>query len=362
LFLFFVACHTEPPLPTPGCDPGTPGLAQATSRPLAVLGDRVSDRLELYTVDPFMPAGCIGVDENPKWIDEPFDLASFGDALYVVLGHADNYTSGTLRKIHLPDGAVVGEVPIGEQPSLIALSADGKRAYITLFRNLQMLQGPWTKPGAVVSVDTDAMKVLGTSPDLCNAGLGIALDETRSRVWAACAGSDQLAIVDMNDLSLQQMVTLNDGMGNDAGQPAYIVLDGNHAFITAQASGDLWILDQETTALVTRIGFGNDAFPQRLSLVPNSNALLVAVDYLSTLAVIDTQALVVADKIPVGLLRPQGIAVTADSHWALVTDEHDLVHPGHLLKVDLTGLGAGGGRLDSEAPAAVFPQAVIVLP
>jgi hypothetical protein len=46
----------------------------------------------------------------------------------------------------------------------------------------------------------------------------------------------------------------------------------------------------------------------------------------------------------------------------MVTDERDLMQPGHLLAVDLTGLGAGGGRLADQAPAAVFPQAVIILP
>jgi hypothetical protein len=353
--LVMVACSASPPPPTPGCDPGAPGLAQATSRPLAVVGDRVSDRLDLYTIDPLMPAGCVGVDENHDFIDEPFDLATSGDALYVVLGHADSYSNGTLLKLHLPDGAKQAEIELGEEPSMIALTAGGTKAYVSLFRNLANLRGPWTQPGAVVEVDVANMKLLRTSPDLCNAALGIALDEARGKLWVACPGSDQLAIVDLASFTVDRML--------DAGsQPAYVVLDGQHAFVSAQNSGELWIFDQATAALAQRLAFDSGSFPQRLALVPNSRALLVALDYSSSLAAIDTQSLVVADRIPLGLLRPQGIAVTGDSRWALVTDEHDLMRPGQLLAVDLTGLGAGGGRLADEAPAAVFPQAVIILP
>jgi hypothetical protein len=360
--LVFAACSEPQRLPTPGCDPGTPGLGDATSRPLAVVGDRVSDRLELYSVDPLTPAGCVGMDENAGFIDEPFDLAAHGDALYVVLGHAHGYDQGTLVKLHLPDGARLGEVTLGEEPSMIALSADGKRAWISLFRNLQNLAGPWVHPGAVVEVNTDSMTVTATSPDLCNAGLGIALDEARHKLWVACPGSDQLALVDVSGPPvLDHYIELDDN-GMKGVQPAYVLLDGKHAFVTAQASDDLWIFDQESTALTKRLAFESGTFPQRMAAVPNSRAILVALDYSSALAAIDTEGLVVADRVPLIGVRAQGVAVTADSHWALVTDERDLMRPGHLARVDLTGLGVGGAHLDGTALAAVFPQAVIVLP
>jgi hypothetical protein len=40
-----------------------------------------------------------------------------------------------------------------------------------------------------------------------------------------------------------------------------------------------------------------------------------------------------------------------------VSDENDLVHPGRLVRVDLAG-----GVVDGTAPAAVFPQAVLLVP
>jgi hypothetical protein len=349
--VLLLACSTPLP-PVKRCDPDTPGWT--SSRPLAIVGDRVSDQLELYTVDPLAPAGCLSVDENPGFIDEPFDLAAGGDALYVVLGHAHGYTQGTLVK--LVGGTKVGEVVLGEEPSMIVLS--GNKAYITLFRNLAQLGGPWTQAGAVVEVDVDRMQLLATSPDLCNAPLGLALDEPRARLWVACAGSDQIALVDVSGAPrLDRLIALDDA-GTTGRQPAYVILDGQHAFVTAQASDDLWIFDQETATLTRRIAFESGTFPQRMALVPG--ALLVALDYSSALAAIDTSALVVADRIPLTPLHPQGIAVY-DS-WALVTDERDLMRPGHLARVALGGLGVGGAHLDGTAAAAVFPQAVIVLP
>jgi hypothetical protein len=69
--LILAGCHSPPP-PTPGCDPGSPGLGQARERPLALVGERVSDRMDLFDVTPELTAvGCVGLDENPGWIDEP---------------------------------------------------------------------------------------------------------------------------------------------------------------------------------------------------------------------------------------------------------------------------------------------------
>ncbi len=320
--------------------------------------------MDLYSVLPDVtPVGCVGLDENPTWIDEPYDLAATADALYIVLGHSDNYTQGTLIKISLPDGAKLGEVPVGPQPSLLTLSADGTRAYVALFRNLAHLSGPWVEAGAVVVVDTASMTVVD-QVEICNAPLGLALDEPRARLWVTCAGSDEMALVDLSGATarLDRVLPLDDGMGNLGSQPAYLVLDGAHAFVTAQNSGDLWIFDQESGAVVKRIGFGNDSFPQRLARVPGYPLVLVNIDYLERMAAIDTGGLVVADTVPLDGVRAQGIAVTNDAQWALITDEHDLMHAGRLVRVSLVGLGAGGAHLDETAPAAVFPQAVIVLP
>jgi DNA-binding beta-propeller fold protein YncE len=356
ILLLLIGCSPKEKPPTPGCDPGAPGLAQAMQRPLAVVGDRVSDRMELYSVDPFDAVGCVGLDENPSFIDEPFDLAHHEDFLYVVLGHAHGYNEGTLVKFHLPDGARVAELTLGEEPSLLTLTSDGKRAYVSLFRNLQMLQGPWTAAGAVVEVDTDKMQVVSTV-DICNAALGIQLDEANSRLWVACAGSDSIAIVDTNPLKLDRVIPLDDGT-NQGRQAAYILLDGKHAFVTAQASDDLWIYDQNDFSLSKRIAFESGTFPQRLAIV--QNLVLVALDFVSALAAIDTTSFVVADRVPLGGAHAQGIAVSG--RYALVTNETDLKNPGQLLRVDLMGLGAGGAHLDGNAAAAVFPQAVVVIP
>ena len=330
-----------------------------------MVGDRVSDRMELYSVLPdLVPAGCVGLDEDPSFIDEPYDLAAEPRfALRRAWVTPTNYDQGTLVKMHLPDGARQAELTVGPQPSLMALSPDGTRAYVALFRNLAMLNGPWTEPGAVVIVDTQSMSIVD-QVELCNAPLGVALDAARARLWVACAGSDALALVDLSGPTarLDRTIPLDDGAGTLGSQAAYVVLDGKHVFVTAQASGDLWIFDQETGAYVKRIAFGSSAFPQRLALVPGHPLLLVALDYLSQMAAIDTDALVVADTVPLTGVRAQGIAVTADAHYAIVTDERDLMKPGHVVRVDLNGLGAGGAHVDGSALAAVFPQSVILLP
>jgi DNA-binding beta-propeller fold protein YncE len=349
-----------PPLPL---DAGLVG--DAGVRPIAVVGDRVSDRLELYSIDPLSRVAALSVDDNPGWIDEPFDLARSPDgaSIYVVLGHGVAWTTGKLVRIRLADGVRTGEVALGEEPSMIALAADGKRAYVSLFKNLAHPQGPWSDAGALVAVDTEAMRVTG-QVDVCAAALGVALDEAAGRVYAACAGAGAIAVVDVSGAAprLASTLPLDDGSGSPGAQAAYLALDGANLYATAQGSGDLWIFDRATLALRRRIAFGSDAFPQRMALTADGSLLLVAIDASQRLAAVSTSALVVADTLALAGVHPQGLALSPDGRFALVTDENDLKNPGRLARVALAGLGAGGARLDATAPATVFPQAVIVVP
>jgi DNA-binding beta-propeller fold protein YncE len=328
-------------------------------RPLAIVGDRASDRLELYDAAALAPAGCLSVDENPTFIDEPFDLALApdGQTLYVVLGHADGYLRGTLLKLRLSDGARLGEVSLGEEPAMIALSSDGARAYVSLFRNLAHPSGPWSDPGALVVVDTATMQVVG-SVDVCAAGLGVGLDEPRQRAWVACAGDGQLALVDVSGAPrLDRTLPLDDGAGGHAEQPAYLLLDGTRAWVSAQGSGDLWILDQGSAAFVKRIAFGSSAFPQRLAWLPDGTALLIALDGASQLGLVATQGLFIMDRVALDGVHPQGLAVARDGSYLLITDENDLVHPGRVARFER----GAAPRISAFAPTAVFPQAVLLI-
>jgi DNA-binding beta-propeller fold protein YncE len=198
---------------------------------------------------------------------------------------------------------------------------------------------------------------------VCAAALGVALDEARGRVWVACLGDANVAVVDVSGAPrLERTLPLDDGQGNRGLEAAYVALDGAHAFVTAQGSGDLWIFDQAGEALVKRLGFESGAFPQRMALVPGRPELLVALDGLEQLALISTVGLTPLDRVVLMSVHPQGIAVTPDGRYAVVSDENDLMHPGRVVRVDLTGLGMGGAHLDELQPARVFPQAVLIIP
>ncbi len=362
-------CHAAPPeVPLPPCDDSpTPdgGYIAGMVHPLAIVGDRASDRLSLFSILPQLaPAGCLSVDENPTFLDEPFDLAlaPAADVFYLVLGHAQANVQGTLLKIRLSDGAKLAEVPVGDQPAMVVLSHDGSRAYVTLFRNLTQPEGPWSEPGGLVVVDTASMKVLGEA-DVCGAGLGVALDEPRSRAFVACLGGNAVAEVDVSGApTLTRTLPLDDGKGNLGMGAAYLALDGKHLFATAQTSGDLWIWDLASTTFVSRIDLGSSGFPQRMAFTPDGSLLLVAVDFANQLAAVSTSALEIFDRVLLPGTQTQGIAVSGDGKWALVTDETDLQSPGRLVRVDLAGLGTGGAKKVDSVETADFPQAVVIVP
>lgn len=355
--------YTPPPLPL---DAGLVG--ETAARPLAVVADRGADRLEFYAIwpNPLGQVASLSLDDHPGFVDEPFDLAVAPDgaSLYVVLGHGDRWERGKLVRIRLADGVRTGEVSLGEEPSMVALSADGRRAYVTLFRNLAHPQGPWSDPGALVVVDTEAMIVQGQA-ELCAAPLGVALDEARGRVWVACAGSDELALVDVSAPAaprLDRLVALDDGRPGAGQQPAYVALSEHNAYVSAQGSGEVWTFDRESAVMKRRLALGSESFPQRL-LVLYGDRALVALGGAQSVAVFEDRA-GLWGTISLPGRRPQGLA-RAD--FLVTTDEGDLSHPGRLVESHLCSLDIGPiGELctldvSGEAPTSVFPQAVVVV-
>lgn len=359
LLIAVAGCHAAPVIL--GCPEGS---GEVPSPPMAIVADNVSDRLELYTAGATVErVGCWSVHTNAAYQpNEPFDLkvSPARDTLYVVMGHSIGADSGTLLQLRLSDGARLGEVVVGTQPSTMALSSDGKRAYVALFRNLAAPSGPWTEAGAVAVVDTAAMQVVATV-EVCAAPMGVALDEARGRLWVACLGDARLALVDVSGApKLDRYVALSDGNGAGS-QPAYVVLDGAHAFVTAQGSGELWIFDQASAGVVKRLPFGSEALPQRLALAADGKLVLVSVDYGHRLAAVSTSALEELASVTLPEVDPQGIALSRDGSYALVTDENDLKLPGRLVRVALGGLLAGGAHFSGSAPAEVYPQSVLLV-
>lgn len=356
----FAGCHA--PFPSP--DPLPDGAVIAPSPPLAIVADRVSDRIELYRLAPSLErAAEWSVYTNPDYVpNEPFDLAvsPSRDSIYVVMGHSVGPGEGTLLKLRLSDGARLGEVMVGEQPSMLALSSDGSRAYVGLFRNLAHPSGPWTDRGGLAVVDTTSMRLIATV-EVCAAPMGVVLDEANARAWVACLGDDELALVDLSGApKLDRFVLLTDG-NVPASQPAYLILDRTHAFVTAQGSGELWVLDRMSAQVVKRLPFGSDSFPQRLALSADGQLVFVNVDYANRIAAISTSALEELASVPLPGVNPQGIALSHDGSFALVTDESDLKTPGRLVRVTLENLLAGGAHFSGSAPSEIFPQALLLI-
>ena len=363
--LLLVGCGAPAVVAPQGCAGETSFAGDPAARPLVIVGNRAGDSLDLVDVDPLAKAGCISVDENVSFIDEPFDLAlpRERDQLLVVLGHADGYTRGTLLRAQLPAGGRLAQLDLGEEPASMAIASDQRRAWVALFRNLKTPSGPWTATGALVAVDLDAWQVTGTV-DVCAAALGVARDDAGERVWVTCLGDDHVAVVDTRAATptLIGTFTLDDGAGSHGLQPAYVLVAGERVFVTAQGSGDLWIFDRASMAFVKRIDLGSSSFPQRMALMHDGAHVLIAVDGASQLGAVVMPALVLTARIPLPGIHPQALAVTSDDRFALVSDENDLIHPGRLARVSLGGLDAGGATLDGTVPAGTFPQAVLIVP
>src|SRR5215510_4402794 len=111
----------------------------------------------------------------------PIALNSQGNLLWVVNPDPDN-NSVTVVDVSSDSGRVLAEIPVGQEPSSVALNADDSRAYVTNAIS-----------GTVSVVDTRSASIIGT----LNVGTepsAICFTPNYSKLYVACAGSNNVYV------------------------------------------------------------------------------------------------------------------------------------------------------------------------
>jgi DNA-binding beta-propeller fold protein YncE len=131
---------------------------------------------------------------NPSSARSPIDVVITADGRHVVVA---NQTSDSLSLIRTADGTVVDELPIGDHPTNLAATPDGKRILAT---------ASWSGTLHVVAIeDVDASQNGGSeklvSRSVIRVGMhphGMAVSPDSNRVYIGLAASGEIAEVDLS--------------------------------------------------------------------------------------------------------------------------------------------------------------------
>jgi YVTN family beta-propeller protein len=263
-----------------------------------------------------------------------------------------NKSSNTLSVVDPRTQEPVSTLQTGFAPHEVAVSADGRFAYVTDY-------GTGSQPGSTLTVvDLDAMAVVGTislAPHTRPHGVAVAADGT---LWVTTEGSAHVLQVDARSGEILQavetgqavthmvavaeeagrVVTANIGSGNatlvDPASQAVVAHvqtgagaeglavhpDGMRAFVTNRSAGTLVEIDLANGTVTRSLEVGD--FPIRVKVRPGGAELLVSNANANEVAAVDPDAWEVVRRLPVGA-APIGILITPDNRTAYVANTED---------------------------------------
>jgi DNA-binding beta-propeller fold protein YncE len=265
LALVAVGCSGPVSFPANGGNWPAPTIQPFVHQARFAITDNLSD--ELSYIDPVQPVllGNVPVGDVPVELEGPHHIAASPDGKYIYY-NLSNYVPGTGTGPHgahgtgtVPGSVVkldavtnekVGEVLVDRSPGDVILSQDGKTAYVSHYDLLRLqsalLSGmglPDSTYSDVAIVDTDTMTRLAMIP-VCPTAHGEGLSLDGKTLYVTCAGSDELAVLDVTDRAhptVTTRVTVGPTPGK-LGTPSY----SPYALAVSPVDGTVWVSDNQS--------------------------------------------------------------------------------------------------------------------
>jgi YVTN family beta-propeller protein/autotransporter-associated beta strand protein len=210
--------------------------------------------------------------------------------------------SWTQSKVLVKDahtGAAVASIPLTGEPYDAAITADGRRAYVTLRASNEV---------AIIDLGTlqvDTTIAVGLEPR------GVAIDGTRA--WITEAGSHTVSAI---DLSTNAVIGAPIPVG---AMPWGIALrpQGDRLYVVNRASSTVSAIDLVTQMVVAVMPV--DQEPVEIIIAPDGLVAYVTSTIADTVVPIDLNTHTVLPSIPVGLF-PRDLAITPDGKQIFVAN------------------------------------------
>lgn len=231
----------------------------------------------------------------------PYNIAVTPDGKTAYVG---NDSSESLNVVNLQTGQAAPALELGTNLYVIAIGPDGKTAYMT------------TSSGKVLVLDTQTNQVVGSIPIEGEASSlwGVAFSPDGKTAYVANDENNTIVVI---DTATGQVVGAPIPVGEDPINIAFTP-DGNWAYVTNDESNDVSVINTTTRQVVGTIPVGEE--PWGIAITPDGKKAFVANYASQNVTVIDTQTnQVVGSPIPVGE-EPYETAITPDGKTLYVTN------------------------------------------
>lgn len=295
----------------------------ARSRHKIYVTNQASDQISVIDADAMVVARIIDVGVLAGEVDAPHNVHVDppGRYWYVTLIRSARLlqfdaATDTLRKM----------VTVGQSPANPVASPDGRTVYVTNWN-------PANPTLHVLDAETLTEKYSLRFPDGIGAmPHGLAVSADGGTVYVTCEEGNSVFKIAVGetaeDARLTYIPVAAPGEPEDEIEPYQIVIDpsGRTAYVTCFESGEVRVIDTELEQMIQAIPVGGEPFLE--ALTPDGRHLYVCNWEESEVNVIDTSTRqVVANVTNAGLespvfARPHGVAFTADSRYAFVSNEN----------------------------------------
>ncbi len=196
--------------------------------------------------------------------------------------------------------SVTTTIPVGSQPDAVAVTPDGKQAYIVASESVSVVD---------TATNTVAMTITtGSGPS------GVAIARNGKYAYVTNYHGNSVSVIDTATNAVTETITLPTDT-----QPFGVAVtpNGKYAYVTNQANNTVLAIDTATRTVTHTITVGES--PYGIAITSDGKYAYVTNNIDNSVSVIDTGTNTVTKTIAVGKL-PAGVAITPDGLYAYVTN------------------------------------------
>ena len=279
--------------------------------------------------NPPTVVGTIAVGSSPLGVA----ITPDGKHAYVV--NIKPKTFGTVSVIDTASNIVVATVAVGLFPYGVAVTPDGKHVYV-------VNQGDRT----VSVIDTASNTVVATVP-VGTTPFGVAVAPEGQQAYVTNSGSHTVSVIATASNTVVATITVGlDPIG------VAITPDGKHAYVANGSDDTVSVIGTASNTVMTTVAVGTS--PVGVAITPDGKQAYVANQYSNNVLVIATASNTVVATVPVGT-NPIGVAITPDGKHAYVANSNSGSN-------NVSVIRTATNRVVATVPVGNTPYTVAIVP